>query len=250
MTGRLTRRSDHRPQSSSCSCSPTRPMRTSPTSRRSAPLMAEPDAGRGTVMRALKELEASGLITREPQFHDSEPGDPAAAHRCGHTRSAEMYPNSIQEEVKELRTMSLTNYHYCLRSPALRPSWASVARQRIDLPLRANCRCAGSAVVSTSSPLSFESWSHRERIGLSGWHPLSAVRQTSAASTRSSQPPRHAGERSRRRSITTPTKRALCCRRSSRTGGVGRRISLPRVFWERICRWWWTHSHRSPCASI
>jgi helix-turn-helix protein len=31
-----------------------------------------------------------------------EPGDPAAAHRCGHTRSAEMYPNSIQEEVKEL----------------------------------------------------------------------------------------------------------------------------------------------------
>jgi predicted DNA-binding transcriptional regulator AlpA len=31
-----------------------------------------------------------------------EPRDPAAAHRCGHTRSAEMYPNSIQEEVKEL----------------------------------------------------------------------------------------------------------------------------------------------------
>ena len=75
--------------------------------------------------------------------------------------------------------MSLTNYHYCLRSPALRPSWASVARQRIDSPLRANCRCAGSAVVSTSSPLSFDSWSHRERIGLSGWHPLSAVGQTS-----------------------------------------------------------------------
>ena len=37
--------------------------------------MAESDAGQGTVMRALKELEASGLITREPQFHDS--GAPA-----------------------------------------------------------------------------------------------------------------------------------------------------------------------------
>jgi len=34
-------------------------------------LMAESDAGRSTVMRALKELEASGFITREPQFHDS-----------------------------------------------------------------------------------------------------------------------------------------------------------------------------------
>ena len=33
--------------------------------------MAESDAGRSTVMRALKELEASGFITREPQFHDS-----------------------------------------------------------------------------------------------------------------------------------------------------------------------------------
>ena len=31
-------------------------------------LMAESDAGRSTVMRALKELEASGFITREPQF--------------------------------------------------------------------------------------------------------------------------------------------------------------------------------------
>ncbi|MBV8350005.1 MAG: helix-turn-helix domain-containing protein [Mycolicibacterium sp.] len=34
-------------------------------------LMAESGAGRSTVMRALKELEASGLITRKPQFHDS-----------------------------------------------------------------------------------------------------------------------------------------------------------------------------------
>ena len=34
-------------------------------------LMAESGAGRGTVMRALKELEASGLITRQAQFHDS-----------------------------------------------------------------------------------------------------------------------------------------------------------------------------------
>ena len=34
-------------------------------------LMADSDAGRSTVMRALKELEASGFITREPQFHDS-----------------------------------------------------------------------------------------------------------------------------------------------------------------------------------
>ena len=34
-------------------------------------LMAESDAGRSTVMRALKELEASGFITRQPQFHDS-----------------------------------------------------------------------------------------------------------------------------------------------------------------------------------
>ena len=33
--------------------------------------MAESDAGRSTVMRALKELEASGFITRQPQFHDS-----------------------------------------------------------------------------------------------------------------------------------------------------------------------------------
>jgi DNA-binding transcriptional MocR family regulator len=34
-------------------------------------LMAESDAGRSTVMRALKGLEASGFITREAQFHDS-----------------------------------------------------------------------------------------------------------------------------------------------------------------------------------
>ena len=33
--------------------------------------MVESDAGRSTGMRALKELEASGFITREPQFHDS-----------------------------------------------------------------------------------------------------------------------------------------------------------------------------------
>jgi hypothetical protein len=58
------------------------------------------------------------------------------------------------------------------RSPARQRCWESAARQRIDSPIRANCRCAGSAVVSTSSPLSFESWSHRERIGLSGWHPI------------------------------------------------------------------------------
>ena len=34
-------------------------------------LMAESDAGRSAVIRALKELEASGFITRQPQFHDS-----------------------------------------------------------------------------------------------------------------------------------------------------------------------------------
>ena len=34
-------------------------------------LMAESDAGRSTVMRALKELEASGFITRQPQCHDA-----------------------------------------------------------------------------------------------------------------------------------------------------------------------------------
>src|SRR5262245_22224339 len=34
-------------------------------------LMAESGAGRSTVMRALKELEATGFITRRPQFHDS-----------------------------------------------------------------------------------------------------------------------------------------------------------------------------------
>ena len=34
-------------------------------------LMAESGAGRSTVMRALKELEARGFITRRPQFHDS-----------------------------------------------------------------------------------------------------------------------------------------------------------------------------------
>ena len=33
--------------------------------------MAESDAGRSTVMRAPNELEASGFITRQPQFHDS-----------------------------------------------------------------------------------------------------------------------------------------------------------------------------------
>jgi Helix-turn-helix domain len=34
-------------------------------------LMAESGAGRSTVMRALKELEAKGFITRRSQFHDS-----------------------------------------------------------------------------------------------------------------------------------------------------------------------------------
>ena len=34
-------------------------------------LMTESGAGRNTVMRALKELEATGFITRRPQFHDS-----------------------------------------------------------------------------------------------------------------------------------------------------------------------------------
>ena len=34
-------------------------------------LMAESGAGRSTVMRALQELEATGFITRRPQFHDS-----------------------------------------------------------------------------------------------------------------------------------------------------------------------------------
>jgi hypothetical protein len=33
--------------------------------------MAESGAGRSTIMRALKELEATGFITRRPQFHDS-----------------------------------------------------------------------------------------------------------------------------------------------------------------------------------
>ena len=34
-------------------------------------LMAESSAGRSTVLRALKKLEDDGLITRNPQFHDS-----------------------------------------------------------------------------------------------------------------------------------------------------------------------------------
>ena len=34
-------------------------------------LMAESGAGRSTVLRALKKLEDDGLITRNPQFHDS-----------------------------------------------------------------------------------------------------------------------------------------------------------------------------------
>ena len=34
-------------------------------------LMAESSAGRSTVLRALKKLEVDGLITRNPQFHDS-----------------------------------------------------------------------------------------------------------------------------------------------------------------------------------
>ena len=44
-------------------------------------LMAESDAGRSTVMRALNELEASGFTTRQPQFHDS-----------GARRSSRYYP--------------------------------------------------------------------------------------------------------------------------------------------------------------
>ena len=58
--------------------------------------------------------------------------------------------------------MSLTNCRCCLRSPALQSSWASAAQRHIDSQRRASCRCAGSVVVSTSSPLSFESWSHLE----------------------------------------------------------------------------------------
>ena len=57
-------------------------------------LMAESDAGRSTVMRALKELEASGLITREPQFHDS------GARRS--SRSPQMRPHSVGRNVYEL----------------------------------------------------------------------------------------------------------------------------------------------------
>jgi hypothetical protein len=34
-------------------------------------LMAESDAGRSTVMRALRYLEVRGFVTRRPQFHDS-----------------------------------------------------------------------------------------------------------------------------------------------------------------------------------
>jgi DNA-binding transcriptional MocR family regulator len=34
-------------------------------------LMAEANTSRSTVLRALKNLEASGFITRRPQFHDS-----------------------------------------------------------------------------------------------------------------------------------------------------------------------------------
>jgi integrase len=34
-------------------------------------LIAESDAGRSTVIRALNELEARGFLTRQPQFHDS-----------------------------------------------------------------------------------------------------------------------------------------------------------------------------------
>lgn len=56
--------------------------------------MAESDASQGTVMRALKELEASGLITREPQFHDS------GARRS--SRSLQMRPHSAGRNVSEL----------------------------------------------------------------------------------------------------------------------------------------------------
>jgi hypothetical protein len=57
------------------------------------------------------------------------------------------------------------------------PSWALAAQQRIYSQRRASCRCAASVAVSTSSPPSFESWSHHEWIGLSRWHPLSTVGQ-------------------------------------------------------------------------
>jgi predicted DNA-binding transcriptional regulator AlpA len=68
-------------------------------------------------MRALRELEASGFITRERQLHDSGPGDPATAHRCGHTRSAGMYPNSTQEEVKELENNAFDQLPLLLAVP-------------------------------------------------------------------------------------------------------------------------------------
>ena len=71
----------------------------------------------------------------------------------------------------------MTNCRCCLQSPAPQPSWASAAQRHIDSQRRVSCRCAGSAAVFTSSPPSFESWSHHERIGLSRWHPLSEVSQ-------------------------------------------------------------------------
>ena len=51
-------------------------------------LMAESGAGRSTVMRALKELEATGFITRRPQFHDS-----------GAQRSTRYYLNHHQHPI-------------------------------------------------------------------------------------------------------------------------------------------------------
>ena len=145
-----------------------------------------------------QDLPHCGVVRRMRRravTHDHR--NPARRNRSGRVLSAMQSAKAATRPnggESNWTTTSLTNCRYSWQSPARRRSWASVARQRIDSPRPANFRCAGSAVASTSSPLSFESWSHRERIGLSGWHPLSAVGQTSAASTRSSQPPRRSRE--------------------------------------------------------
>jgi DNA-binding transcriptional MocR family regulator len=43
-------------------------------------LMSESDAGRSTVLRALKDLETNGFITRQRQFRESEAQRPSRYH--------------------------------------------------------------------------------------------------------------------------------------------------------------------------
>jgi len=64
-------RSDHRLGSSSCTFLANKADEDFSCYPSICTLVAESGGGRSTVMRAPKTLEATGFITRRPQFHDS-----------------------------------------------------------------------------------------------------------------------------------------------------------------------------------